>query len=179
MISLKVAAVASVIMLVAFSVITVETIDSGGSSMTSTSLTGSTSSISVYSPQNGTDIPLFSPESSFNVSLSITSNESTVYIYDISPVNVSAFVEESGVQVYGEPNITHMNTSLYPYNYCTATVTPHINTTLNITLFVNATMFSRMNTSSPTTNSYYPYLVEILVESSTGASGIAFTLLRL
>lgn len=179
MLSGKTAAVMAVAILAVFGVITVETINNSGGSMTASSLTGTASSITVYSPQNGTAIPVLSANSSFNVSLSITSNDTSVYIYDISPLNVSSFQTVPGVQVSAIANLTHMNTTRYPYDYRIVNVTSGVNTTFSVTLYVNSTLFSDMKISSPENGVYHPYVVEMLVESSSGASGMGFTLIRL
>ncbi|MEM0155498.1 MAG: hypothetical protein QW597_02700 [Thermoplasmataceae archaeon] len=177
--SSKTIIVVSVVMLVVFSAITVETINSAGSSMANTSLKGSSSSLTVYSPANNSQIFINSTSKSFSVSLSVTSNESTIYVYDLSPVNITSLQSKSQVKLYSLPNLTHFNSTLYPYNYLKEQLTPYKNTTFNLTLYVNYTQFSKMNASDPITDTFYPYVVEILVESSSGASGIGFTLMRI
>lgn len=67
----------------------------------------------------------------------------------------------------------------YPYNYRIVNVTSNTNTTFTVTLFVNSTLFNEMKASTPAIGVYYPYVIEMLVESSSGASGIGFTLLRM
>jgi hypothetical protein len=123
-------------------------------------------------------IPISSANESFNISLSVTSNESTIYVNDISPSNITTFQNESPLKLYSLPNLTHLNSTQYPYNYLTNQLTPYKNTTFNLTLYMNWTQFSKMKVSDPNTGLFYPYLIEILVESSSGASGIGFTLIR-
>lgn len=176
MISGKVAAVIAVVILAVFSTITIETIDHSGSSLSSSSL--STSDLSLYSPLNGSYIPVTSANQSFNVSVSIQSRTTTsIYLYDVSP-NLSAMKNlTGGADVYSISNLTHMNTSLYPYNYRIVNVTADTNTTLNLTLYFNSTAYNQMEyTTSPTHP--YPYLVEILAETSSGAAAVSFTLLK-
>ena len=50
---------------------------------------------------------------------------------------------------------------------------------LNLTLYINQTGFREMKTSNPGAGQDYPYIVEILVENSSGASGIGISLLRI
>ena len=176
MISGKMAAVIAVVILAVFSTITIETIDHSGSSLSSSSL--STSGLSLYSPQNGTFITVASANQSFNVSISIKSNSaSNVYLYDVSP-NISALKNlSSEVSLYSIPNLTHMNSSLYPFNYQTVNVTASSNTTMNMTLYLNSTAYNQMNYTTSPTNPY-PYVVEILAETSSGAAVVSITLLK-
>ncbi len=178
MISGRSAIVIAVVMLAVFSGVTIETIGHGSSSLSSSSISASSSAVKVYSPQNGTAFPVNSSGEAVNVSLSITSQDSPVYIYDISPANLSAFSSSAPIKVYSLPNLTYFNRSLYPYNYIEDNVTTGANNTINLTLYINATDFSAIKVSIPPEGKIYPYIVEILVESSSGAAGIGFSIIR-
>lgn len=180
MISGKMAAVIAVVILAVFGTITIETINHSGSSLSTTSLSESGSQITLYSPQNGTNFVATSSNYTFNVSLSIDSKSSSVYIYDFSPDNLSALQNSTpgAPQLYSAANLTHMNTSLYPYNYQKLNVTKGTNTTVNITLHLNSTAFSSMKVSTPLKGAIYPYVVEMLAETSSGAAAVGFTMIR-
>ncbi len=179
MLSSRSAIVIAVVMLAIFSGVTIETIGHGSSSLSSSSLSASSGSVRIYSPQNGSAFLVNSSAETINVSLSIISQDSPVYIYDISPSNLSGFAGVTSLRVYSLPNLTYFNRTLYPYNYMEQNVTTGANSTISLTLFINSTDFSDMNVSIPQEGKYYPYLVEILAETSSGAAGIGFTILRI
>ncbi len=178
MISGKVAALIAVVMLVAFSGITYETI-SHGSSSTTTAITPSSQGLAVSSPQNSTLFPILSANQTINLTVNITSSSSPVYIFDVSPSNLSLIQKQSPVEVYSIYNLTYLNKTSYPYNYMTEPIPANSTVSLNLTLYINQTGFQEMKTSSPGTGQYYPYIVEILVETSSRASGIGISLLRI
>lgn len=179
MLSGKVAAVIAVAILAVFSAITIETIGHSGSSLSSSSLSGASSDLTMYSAQNGTAFMVTSPNASLNVSVSLTSlNATSVYVYDISPLNLTPLQQATGPALQSLPNLTHMNQTLYPYDYQMVNVTSGANTTVNLMLFINSTDYSQMEVSNPASYVYHPYVVEILAESSTGAAAIGFTLLK-
>lgn len=178
MISGKTAAVVAVAILAVFAAITVETINHSGSSLSSSSLSTSSSDISVTSPQNASNIMVTSASQQVNITLNITSNSTSVYIYDVSPDNVSAFQHSGTPTVYSISNLTSMDRTLYPYNYMETNVTAGSTTVVNFTLYINSTAFSQMKASSPQAGAIYPYVVEILAETSSGASAVGFTLMK-
>ena len=178
MISGKVAALIAVVMLVAFSGITYETI-SHGSSSTTTAITSSSQGLTVSSPQNGTPFPILSSNQTINLTINVTSSSSPVYIFDVSPSNLSLIQKQSPVEVYSIYNLTYLNKTSYPYNYMTEPIPANSTVSLNLTLYINQTGFQEMKTSNPGAGQDYPYIVEILVENSSGASGIGISLLRI
>ena len=144
MISGKVAAVIAVAILAVFSSITIEIIDHSGSSLSTSSLSNSASQISIYSPLNGTNLVASSANYSFNFTISVDSRSTSVYIYDLSPDNLTSFQKPGSPQLYSLPNLTLMNVSLHPYNYMETNVTTGKNTTLNMSLHLNPTDYSKM-----------------------------------
>lgn len=179
MLSRKSAVVIAIVMLAIFSGVTIETIGHGSSTLTDSSISSSSNALMVYSPENASVIPVSSAAEVIQVNLSINSSVSPVYIYDLSPANLSAFSGVSSVTLYSMPNLTHLNKTLYPYNYLEQNVTVDENTTIHLSLYLNSTDFSKMNTSIPTEGKIYPYVVEVLVESSSGAAGIGFTIIKI
>ena len=177
MISGKVAAVIAAVMLVAFSGITYETI-SHGSSSTTTAITPSSQGLTVTSPQNATSFPILSANQTINLTVNITSSSSPVYLFDVSPSNLSSIQKQSPIEVYSIYNLTYLNKTSYPYNYMKESVATNSTVSQNITLYINRTGFQEMKTSNPAAGQYYPYIVEILVENSGGASGIGISLLK-
>jgi hypothetical protein len=180
MISGKVAALIAVVMLVAFSGITYETI-SHGSSSTTTAITPSSQGLVVTSPQNDTTILIPSAGQTINLTINITSSSSPVYLFDVSPSNLSSIQKQSRspVEVYSIYNLTYLNRTSYPYNYMIENVPANSTVSLNMTLYINQTGFQEMKTSNLKAGPAYPYIVEILVETSSGAAGIGITLLKI
>ncbi len=178
MISAKVSALIAVLMLVTFGGITYETISHGSSSAT-TAITSSSHGLAVSSPSNGTEFPIASWNQEINLTLNITASSSPVYIFDVSPSNLSSIQKLSPVQVFSIFNLTYLNRTSYPYNYITKDVSTNSTVSMNITLYINQTGFQEMKVSNPNAGSYYPYVVEMLVETSSGASGFGFSILRI
>jgi hypothetical protein len=164
----------AVVVLLIFSGLTVGTIEKSSTNLTASP--SSSSKLSVYSPSNGTIIPLTSPNATIKLNLSINSSSSSVYIFPISP---SSPVTVKGVELLSMPGLVYLNKSVYPYDYELLSVKPDTNFTAEITLYVNSSAFQEMKVSSPTQREIYPYLVEILVETSGSAAAIAFTVIRL
>lgn len=178
MITRRASAVIAIIVLIAFSAITVETIGNSSSSVSST-ITGSQSHISLYSPINGSVQYVMNENQSIGFNVSIISNDSPVYIYNISPTNSTSLPKINGIQVLSIMGLTEFNKTQFPFNYQVININPEINTTLNLTLFFNSTQFSQMKVSNPQQGSIYPYLVEIVTETASGASFIGFTIVRI
>lgn len=178
MLSRKVSALLAIIILIAFGTITLETINHSTSDISTSSTGISPTELTLYSPQNGTAIPVDSSDAQINITLSVTSDSPALYIYDISPLNVSALQANGGQGLYSLQNLTHFNATLYPYNYEVFNVTEGKNTTLHLVLYLNSTVYGEMKASDPLTHTYYPYVVEILAETSSGGGGIGFTLLK-
>ncbi|MEM0136284.1 MAG: hypothetical protein QXU18_13840 [Thermoplasmatales archaeon] len=174
MLSKRSGIIISVIVVIIFSVVAVGTIERSSTSLT-TSLTSAQSDVQLYSPSNGTTFLLEAPNDTIHLNLSINSTSSSLYIFDISPASPPSV---HGIQLYSLPDLTYLNKTLYPMNYEVVNVNPDTNTTFTITLYVNSSVFQQMKVSNPIKEEIYPYLVEILVESSNGASVVAFTIVR-
>ncbi|MEM0141072.1 MAG: hypothetical protein QXN66_03425 [Thermoplasmatales archaeon] len=174
MLSKRMGIVISIIVLIIFSGLAVGTIEKSSTSL-STSLSSSASEVRLYSPSNGSTVPLATSNSTVRLNLSVNSSVSSVYIFDISPTSVPS---EHGIQLYSLPNLTYLNRTLYPMNYEMVSVKPNVNTTISIVLYINSSAFQQMKISNLLKDEIYPYLIEILVETSSGASAIAFTLIR-
>jgi hypothetical protein len=123
-------------------------------------------------------VPVETSNSTINFNLSITSKTSPVYIYDISPPNTSSLPVVNGIHLLSMDNLTYFNKTLYPYNYRILQVNPGENVTVNLTLFINSSQFSKMETSIPPKGEIYPYVIEIIAETSSGAAVIGFTILK-
>ncbi|MEM0134799.1 MAG: hypothetical protein QXT48_03520 [Thermoplasmatales archaeon] len=174
MLSRRSGIIISVIVIVIFSVIAVGTIEKSSTSLT-TSLSSAQSELHLYSPSNGSTFVLESPNDTIHLNISINSSSSRLYIFDISPASPPTV---GSIQLYSLPGLTYLNKTLYPMNYEVVNVNPGINTTFPITLYVNSSVFQQMKISNPMKDEIYPYLVEVLVESSSGASVVAFTVVR-
>lgn len=179
MLSGKAAAVLAIVILAVFSGITVEAINHGSTSITSTSVTSTQNSVKMNSPENGAKILIAGSNDSLSITVNVTSNDRTIYIYDISPANLSGLEKSGSVELYSLPNLTHFNTTLYPYNYEIVNISANSNNTIHLTLYINSTVFSQMKTSILPEGKIYPYVVEILAETSSGAAFVGFTLIKI
>ncbi|MGC8645370.1 MAG: hypothetical protein ACP5UO_03775 [Thermoplasmata archaeon] len=175
MLSRRSGIVITVVVLIIFSGLAVGTIEKSSSTLAA-SPSSASSKISLYSPSNGKMMPLTSPNDTIKLNLSVNTSASEVYIFPISP---SSPVSVDGLQLLSVPNMMYLNKSSYPYNYEVASIRPNVNTTVEITLYVNSSAFEEMKISDPMKDEVYPYIEEILVETSGGASAIAFTVIRL
>ncbi|MGC8562197.1 MAG: hypothetical protein ACP5UZ_04345 [Thermoplasmata archaeon] len=177
MMSRKVSVIIAVIVLIIFSTITLETIDHSSTTLTST-VSSDKTQVVLYSPINDTSIPISNQNVTINFNLSITSKLPNLYLFDISPSNVSSLPTVDGVHLLSLVNLTYLNKTLYPYNYRILNVTPGENSTFGVTLYINSSQFDAMNVSDPLKDQIYPYLVEIVAETSSGAAVIGFTILK-